>query len=365
MNIRKNLLALVVLSSFAFSFSIQAVEPTYGAEFTLTNRKVYNADYSTVDAELVEVDANREAKEAMIKRLREVCKSRKCTVEMTKNHYGIEVGRVIYSDGFWFQVATDPGVIEIQTKPCTLKEWKKNQARVQRDIFDLGEEIGLKPNWNAGGGHIHIGASAFENDPLLLRNFMVDFFNHTEIPNGAMEEEPGQSLPFSELPVAKKKLFNKLLQQLDGKEITMDQFLNSVSKDIYSTYFSDLKREWHPKYVAFNIERMIDPAIPEGERTVEIRSIRTQLSADQFVKLTELFEKRMEFLKGLNRPIEFHNPKVPRLLKEKAAMFHDYISEAGLDPKDYEFILPKPWKKHFNEESAARCKNIWWKLAAE
>jgi hypothetical protein len=79
--------------------------------------------------------------------------------------------RWTYADGWWYQVSTDPGVLETQMAPTTLEsaEGATVRGRVERSIFGLAKGLGLSPDATYGGGHIHMEvAGAFGDNANLF-----------------------------------------------------------------------------------------------------------------------------------------------------------------------------------------------------
>ena len=92
---------------------------------------------------------------------------------------GLRFGESPNKDKFWFEITTDPHTIEIKTKPSTAKQLAKQSSRVQRDIFDVAHKLGTTARYEEGSAaHMHIGTkSAFGNNAMKLRNFLVDYSN--------------------------------------------------------------------------------------------------------------------------------------------------------------------------------------------
>lgn len=137
-----------------------------------------------------------------------------------------KVYKVEYNDGYWFQINTDPGVVEIQAKAEDAARTKELTARIQRDIFDSAEAAKLQVLRKFGAGHINIGfASAdFEKDPLLFRNFIVDFINHYEISNGVLNKDKMNAQSPLEIKEVREKL-KKIIARFDSGEIKTSEEL--------------------------------------------------------------------------------------------------------------------------------------------
>src|SRR6185312_9058784 len=54
--------------------------------------------------------------------------------------------------------------------------------------------------------------------------------------------------------------------------------------------------DWYVKNTAINLNRMVDKSIPEYQRTVEIRAVRTQRNFADFLAVIRLFKGRLNHL---------------------------------------------------------------------
>jgi len=188
-------LGLFLLFNLLTSVSAFA-QITFGAEFTFTNNEIIAR---TQGVGQVINAATTIYRERMASAVRQACQE--CRFETLVNSYGVDTYKVIYPDGFYFVIATDPSVIEVQTKPATVEEIEKYQGRIQSHIFNAAKSVGLEPHNSTGGGHIHIGlASATQGSFLKTRNVIVDFFNHAEMAAGVLNADGWNSPPITMLP---------------------------------------------------------------------------------------------------------------------------------------------------------------------
>jgi hypothetical protein len=188
-----------------FSQQSFAWPPTFGAEFNFSNPVVLKSG-KPLEVNSTESEA---ARDKMMEIIKSVCATRgDCSVQTSENHYGVTTHRVKYKDGWWFDIATDPRVVEIQTAPSTVEQLEKYKQRIQEDIFGSAEKTGLSVTditkvfghgWAAG--HIHIGASsAFDGNAQLFRNFLVDYVNHPELGTGLFSNDWSNAPPLTALP---------------------------------------------------------------------------------------------------------------------------------------------------------------------
>lgn len=324
---------LVIVSLLLFSLQSLA-DATFGAEFTFTNFRILNAQTSGHIVNNVESERHRDL---MADRVRQKCKN--CKTEIIKNAYGVDTVKVTYSDGFYFIIATDPSVVEIQTKPLRNHEIKKILNRIQTDIFDSAKEVGMAPQARVGGGHIHFGfQSAIEGDLFLMRNLIVDFANNSEIAMGVLSNSIYNSRPIALLPEGSIEAFKKIIDDVDHKKIRSARVLaERINKEVYN---------WHPlgwvpteKYQALNLMRIASKTWDINEKTFEVRSLEAQKSAAEFELLTRLFQGRIDYIKHLNKAIEL---KIPDTKTSNLQMFENvskYVTESGIDYKEFESVM--------------------------
>lgn len=337
-------------SLFAFSLFIAlpaiSKELTFGAEFTFTNQKILKASNSS--GSIVNIPEAVEAAEAFRDEVLRRCHG--CSVLAETNSYGVTVYKVTYPDGWYFVIATDPAVVEVQTKPSTLETIRSLQTRMQTDIFDAAKTVGIVPDRDTGGGHIHFDYKAStDGNVRRLRNLVVDFANHPELAQGLWAFDFHNSGPIAALPPTQRKAFEQLIADVDSGVVkTAYQFVTRLRKEVYNYH----KHGWEPadKYHALNVNRINDRRFAEESKTLELRSIRPQKSAAEFLALIEVIDGRVELNKTRSAPLELNLPRVGYYegLDSKAFQKHlSYVAEAGVEPKEYAFkyqkSLPGGW----------------------
>ena len=327
----------VAIVGIALSCPAYAWPPTFGGEFTFTNPAIQAAQ----EGSFVNSDQSEGARDRMAEILKTRCAGGECTLETIQNHYGVDTVRVTYRDGWWFQVSTDPAVVEVQTKAATYEQLLAMKERIQKDIFDVAKQAGMTPHENTGGGHIHIGmTSALDDSALLFRNFDADFENHSELSSGILSHDHSNSPPVAALTTEQKTKFAKVLADFDhGRLRTVRAFAKRLQADVYAQTPSG----WDPpeKYHALNVTRIAGDDFPEAEKTFEVRSIRPQQSANDFLLETHLFEMRLLRLKQELRPIHYYENPAPLTEAMKAARFYEYVHDAGLNWDDYKKWVPE------------------------
>ncbi|KYG65579.1 hypothetical protein AZI86_00420 [Bdellovibrio bacteriovorus] len=338
----KSLLSFILaFSSFSSSAWAQA---TFGAEFNFTNDLIDR----TAQGSYVNSPESEAARDRMMKAVRNACAN--CYIQAKENGYGVKTYRVTYPDGWYFDIATDPAVVEVQTKPSTVAEIKLYQDRIQKHIFDTAASVDLLPaseimgtHW--AGSHIHIGAVSALGDGVaavkLLKNFMVDFSNHPELAMGIFSADRANAPPLGMLPQAQRDAFAQICADVDaGKIRSINTFARRVRKEVYNV---TIMQDWAPstKYQAFNVNRIGDRAFDLLIQTFEIRAMRGQESSLDFLIQTELLEARIKHIQSLGKSIEVKIPNVYMSEEAKAEAFYKYVTETGLAFDPYvKFLTP-------------------------
>lgn len=354
--LRKTVLGIYLLSVVA-----QAQNATYGAEFTFTSFDLAFAKSAEHGrAHTVSTSENDRALEEMRKTVASLCAHRsgaeKCRIEFIKDPRGLPSYRVIYPDGWWWQMALDPGVIEVQTKPSTANELRSLKERMRQDIFATAAKTqllkskadprpGLIPIPQIGGGHIHIGNdSAFGNDAKLFRNFLVDYANHAGLAMGALGNDDINAKAFAHLKPEQRAGFEQAIREFDeGKIKTIKQLASAIETYSYSLG-CDLEKNPN-KYHAACVQRATNSKMKPHEKTTEIRALRAQRNVDEFLREVELFDARIQMLKNVEEPIPLVNQAAADMDPSKiVSHFYSYITGAGLDPDKYASLLPKDLK---------------------
>ncbi len=348
-----------------------AKEPTMGFELTFTSLPQQlseehgesgNFPYSTENEEAM-LNAYNKAKELMQGR------SDIQSIRYYENgsKWSDDYFRVRYKDGFYYDVTMDPACLEVIPKPMTISELKKNKKRIQKDIFDLMKESGLTPHRAFGGGHIHLGAlSAFGNDVRLLRNFMADMANHTELASGALENDAENATPLYKMKKSQRDAFKKLIEKADkGKFETPTELATAfVDSVLFEGKPAGAKKLMAQRYLQLNMMRMadldlsnIDPhstwagyeayvnfaEVTDKSATVETRHLRAQGSAEEVVWDAEMVMGRLNWIKkqGLLTLSDNFMKGITPKPEEAAKSFVKYLTEAGVDPKNYIRNIPE------------------------
>ena len=368
----------VALLCFIFvSYVCEAkFEGTYGPEFTVTSNY---GDVRTGE----DLALNKKLIEHLIENQPEGAKFR----QNIKLGYP-PLDRYESPNGWWFAFRTDPGVIEIQMKPMTVKDFKKYQSDMQDAIFVSAANVGLFPWDYQGGGHINIGVGAFDGNPLLLRNFIVDYFNHNELALGVLNYDTlnaaSLSIQNSNSIEAVQELLNRFDQNEFGNNYSgVRRFLGDLN------FFRSRSSDFFAHHGRGKNTDMSFDAAASGDERIEIRAVRPQKSIDRWVKQIELLDARINYLAKIKTPIplkfkvnvkpfptnptheelqyrRFNPPVDPQ---EALRAFYEYVNESGLKWSDYVSDLWPKWiadgevkkfeaSKWFKRREAKNCSQL-------
>ncbi len=312
--------------------SISLAQATFGAEFNFTNHTIAQA----ADSNYVNSTASETGRDRMMAQVRTSCSE--CRIVSETNHYGVTTYRVTYPDGWYFNIATDPAVVEIQTKPSTVEQLQKLQGRIQRDIFDTAQSVELQPasqimgqSW--AGSHMHVGLTSAlgrgEGALKKLRNFAVDFSNHGELATGIFTQDTLNAPALFQLPEVEKARFRAIVADVDARRIrSANSFARRMRNEVYD--FTPQATDPSTKYQALNLNRVGNKSFDLSSQTFELRSMRGQSSAEDFVILAELIDARLKYLES-HGPVAIALPETLMSEKAKMAAFYRYVTETGLD----------------------------------
>lgn len=344
----------------------RAWPPLFGPEFTFTNPVMQSST-------LADEARNRQAGQVtgtpeshqVVERMRQIL------VERCRHHGNCSVTdpggawsavRVTYQDGWWFELDTDPGVVEVRAQPMTQTRIEALRSRMQEDIFEVARLAGVTPDPNVGMGHIHLDLhESFGNDAQLFRNFLVDFLNHSELSTGILEDDPKNAPSFASLTDEEQDEFRRIIRAFDaatraGHAPTISTLARAIQRRIHHS------NKWLAKYQALSLNRIdwknspwrvlmrILPAPRStgfsggaGRETLEIRALRAQASAEDFALLTRLFQKRIEYLGARGGTVPLAPAREPADT-EAIQNFYAYVTESNLEYRDYLKIVPSRYQ---------------------
>lgn len=313
MHFRKFWLVFVALTSFHVTAQESVIdELTFGSEFSFSRDDFIAPGSTSTDYPLRQGYQNRFKKLVI-------------NLEDGREYEVDSAGNIVlrYSN-FEITVATDIGTFEAKLSPGTLAQMEERAPLVQRDLFDNMAMIEVNPQEFRGGGHIHIGVGAFGNDLTLFRNFVVDYYNHNGLAEGGLNFDENNSRSLALAPDGDKNAVREVIREIDNGTIT----------DLRQAMTKLNKARGSGKAMRFNTTLM----------TIEIRAIRPQRSMNDFVKQIRLFSKRFEFLEKQSSLVPFGDWNPTRTSLEALDHTHRYVTESGLDWKDYRHMVLPAWQ---------------------
>ncbi|MFN8791235.1 MAG: hypothetical protein ACK5Y2_07250 [Bdellovibrionales bacterium] len=221
--------------------------------------------------------------------------------------------------------------------------------------------LGYRPHPVFGAGHLNADlGTLFKHDVKLLKNFMSDFFYH---PGVAMVlGSPRHDHAYAKGPWSLDEEHQRELAKLlkarhpDFRYFSRDyhDFLKRVNlENIDRTDFGA------EKYVALRAREVHDPE----KARLEFRTIRPQKSIEDFIRIAELFEKRVEYLVK-NPQIAsktFRPQKELQDVRIGLEQFRVYVQESGLNPQDYSRFVAPEWTElwsHTLRAAAPSCRRV-------
>ncbi|MBX3040246.1 MAG: hypothetical protein KF789_05990 [Bdellovibrionaceae bacterium] len=323
---------------------------TFGAEFTMTSRELQTAPLllPTADDD-ISTEFGRKTLKEFSDRIRAKCPG--CQVSETLDRYDLPIYKIRLPDQFSFLLTLDPAVIEIVPDAATVQGFKALETVLDGLVFETGKSLGQVPQSSYGGGHVHIGVdSTFRGNPVLFRNYFVDWLNHPDLMN-SFTGSKYNSPTFYDLPSAQEQAMRQVIAEFDetlrkegflqnpnrdparGNQL-MEEFARAVQSRVYTkTLISD----WTPteKYQALNVTRLADPKIPWAAKTLELRFFAGQQSVGEFLELIQLFEGRIEFLekefssRGRKQPLLEYQALQKFSTEQTAARLETFARQAG------------------------------------
>jgi hypothetical protein len=339
-------------------------EAKFGIETTFGSQELFDS-YDKASVQIQNSFSESKVDEVlavMKKKFDKMPKSERPRIEWPHVNWGGEKRyqvKVIFPDGWWFRFMPDPGVIEVNAEPMTLKELSKRKPFLKKYIFDSFKEAGLEPQLFAGAGHMHLSNPKLFSDALFFRNFIVDFFNHPGLASGALNDDKTNSIAFAALPERNKKIFREIIADFDKELPTLKkkdepaavrELASRILNEAYDVrgkddpVFNKSFQGWDSrpdKNHALNIRNVFDSYVDGKAQTLEIRCIRPEASEEAVVALAALFQNRLSLIEQLKAPIAVGSLAVPASPQEVLADFHRYVTGAGLKFEDYKgFVMP-------------------------
>lgn len=340
------------------SIACWAWPPTYGAEFEFYHPKL------TWDLEDIRGPEAEQAKKEFIYQIELACKTAGCKIKPIEGKFTTDY-LITMPNGWWFKVTHDPGVIEITTKPSTLKELKENKKQVDEIIFKSARK-GKFSVHRDDNAHFNLGAlSAFDGDPKKFFRFFIDYHNNSHLALGTLGQDFDNAPPLSALLAEQREALVKLSERVNRDEFkTIAEVAEAIRIEVYTSSYREGWNSVH--YQALGIkyltsDKMKQPItssielqallslIPfinfskERDQPLEIRAAWAQANMEQFIRIAELVEGRINLLNSKKLPIVYLPSARTEISswQEAKTRFYIYVTESGLDYSRYNILLPK------------------------
>lgn len=296
-------------------------------------------------------------------------------------------------NGWTIDIMPDHGVAEVRMAPMFVDEYERYAADIQDAIFVSAANEGMFPLLYQGGGHINLDVGYFEKQPpVLLRNFLVDWWNHSELALGVFSYDTHNGISLSQATGVRRGVA-RVIRQFDDGEFgsiqrtnsrTVLRFLQALNEEFHGgedpfvQLWTKNGHRWVKDYeISFE-----DSTGLEGRRRIEIRSVRPQSSMDVWLRQISLIRDRIFYLKKRfgREPIAIEpSYQFPAHLEKKAKAFklnppidpqealrgfYTYLTEAGHTWSDHRDYLWPQWtiKPTDGPSELARFeKSTWFK----
>jgi hypothetical protein len=317
----------------------------FGSEFTFANADTL-ADGKRLGDEESASPANTTAMERWKEWVKTHCED--CTITKGIDREKNPFYRITHSNGFWFQIALDPWVVETQMKPMTAEEYRHHYELIQYLVFQGAKEsAGLTPHDIIGGGHIHLDLeTTFKGDLHLFKNFFIDYQNHPELAVGVFGDHSDNAPPLAVQTQKQRDTLLRLVEDRTTSSQAIEDFAKNIEEQVYTETF--YYKFGPKKYQAINLNRTANLNIPSSDRTVEIRSFAPQKDLNEFLLILELLEGRLAYVRKFDGLIPYAHtatikadPVEDIILEPQRVVdqFHDYVTQAGLSWEKFKVLL--------------------------
>jgi len=276
-------------------------------------------------------------------------------VFLEENSVGAKRNTLQSPNGWWFSWYPDGG-IEFNMKPMTVAEYKRYKDDMQDAIFVTAGNEGYFPQLWRGGGHINIDMANFKKHLLLLRNFVVDLWNHNELFMGIFNYDFQNAKPY-ELGLTTN--LKQVVAAMDKVIKDGGDFNALLAAHRYGLYGN-----------SFNLCR-------DNEDRIELRGVRPQASMDVWVRQISLLESRIKYLATFDTLIPY-KPRVPWDFdlqrneynppidpQEALKSFYVYVDESRQDWTDHRDYIWPQWTWNIDGQPSELEKfeaTAWFKV---
>lgn len=222
-----------------------------------------------------------------------------------------------YCQEYWtINFDLDPNCIEIQAQPATYDFYSRYNLIIGELLF-YGKSCSPYPDAKmGGGGHISLDlATAFENNPQYLKNFLVLYAvlgNNAKCSNMILRKcQDVMNAPFMN-EIDELNDFIRVITEfnrLTPAEATMERLVHDINTQVYTKAHDSLREmnvpaTHYPHYQAVNLENVIvQNPTPErmAQRRVELRRFEAQENIDELLQELNEVYSLLEKSKPINK----------------------------------------------------------------
>jgi hypothetical protein len=310
-----------------------SVADKVGLEATLTNSTLQGHE-RVMPPEL------DEALNQLVKEVELMC--RECEIQRYMGPSFEEEFRVVFPDGFRFNLTRDHRVIEITGDPIAQADLKVHTQKLTEVLLPAGQRIGLRPAKHTGGGHLHFDFQAFfKNDPRLLRDFLVDAFNHQEIYRVFFGGQVDNAPTLWQLPDSSRQAFLQLIEDFDRGPFSIFELIQRLESEVYHQT-ANARYSPPQKYQAISFIHALS-----GHQTVEFRHVRPYQNGEQVRLISEALLARRDFLRGQREQGVVPSPEVSQVaevledLNKEWFRAREFLEESHLNLSRYLALFPE------------------------
>ena len=306
-----------------------------------------------------ELAVSTKYRQKYIDALKEQC--RECRITAARESHGEVTYQIDFPDGYYLRASTDAGALEWQTKPSTITEVRGNTPRLQKNVYDLADEIGVSKRLEAAGGHVTF--SGFGNDTFLWGNYLKhraknpdldwgffgkDGYNATPVQGWAHD----QQVKYAAVHVEHDQKWEKFLKELESglnanvptdKLIHIYQNRDLMGMEEYSqklaTIYHNPKQENWINTLLGKRSKFKYVANRPGNGLIENRAVVPQRNAAENLKISEFIESEVWYVKdelSKNLDIKFSPTTLVEKQKKGASRSaRKIVEDLGLKWKDF------------------------------
>ncbi|GEM_PF-2781276 len=295
----------------------------FGFEPTATDDNIYSDDWS------VSSTAREAKRDALINEL---------LARMPGSRRDNGYGHVIEWEGQKWNIGTDPGVIEVQPPPMKLSDVVRKMTPLYEAMWAVGLKTKLpdNPKWGTGG-HIHVDKKIFVDNPLLLRNLLVDIHNRAYI-EGIFNDLGDHYNARTLFERGEQDAFIDVIEAIDRKAAAKGKYEYQDVLDALKPIFGS------QRYRDVNLTNLWTDSPP----TVEVRLFCGQSGPKDLYDEARFLGRYLKHLEAKGKPIEPHKftqaqRDALRSPTVAEAEFRKLLGELGLEWTPYERFV----RNHF------------------